>query len=221
MHKRVPDRWLAAILWLIVLPLQADLMPYYRMDSFIFLSDAVIYCDELDVQEISTQHVNWSEHRTIVRCRVLRTIKGDIAKGMVIVIDYGPWFRRQFGSDTPYDVVDRNGRLRYRHEPWPIARGRALVFLKKDEDGRVRPLTAKLVQHRGVFRFVQVVNPGPLRLVRQGPENITLTPGEPYGEAELLRDAEVARDKAKLLTAPVRADRGLTAASSPARPPDR
>jgi hypothetical protein len=197
-------RWLPALVWLVAVSSPADLIPYYRMDSYIFLSDTVIYVEELGIQQVSTNHTNWIDRHNLVRCRVLRTIKGTLARDMVIIVDYGDVFRRQFVTDREYDLRDRNGSVLHQHFSQPVPLGRALIFLKRDERGHVRPLTAKLIQKTRVLQYAQFVNPGPLVLFPQKPENIQLNPREQYGEAELLRDVEIARDKARVLVAPVR-----------------
>ena len=91
--------------WIVVLslvaasPLLAAHIPYYRMDSLILLSDAVVFCDELAIQHSETKHPNWTEEKTSVQCKVIRVFKGEIHQSEILSIEYDMVFRRQLWSD--------------------------------------------------------------------------------------------------------------------------
>ena len=68
---------------------EAKLIPYYRMDSLVCLSDAVVLCEEQSVATRSVQHAGWRETITRVRCRVAQTFKGDLTPGAEFEVEYG------------------------------------------------------------------------------------------------------------------------------------
>ncbi len=197
--------WLAMILLVEASPVVAALISHYRMDSFILLSDAVIYCEELDIQHREIQHQKWTEVRTFVKCRAIRTFKGEIMEGTILTVDYPSIFRRHLRFEGAQYAKDSTGKVVVKSPPKYIPIGRALVFLRKEDPaGLYQPVTAKLVQPNEVLQFGQFQgNPGPLVLAEQKPENISLELGQSYGEKELLKDVEIAFEKSRVLKKPV------------------
>jgi hypothetical protein len=185
----------------------AALIPYYRMNSFILLSDAVIYCEELDIQYREIQHQNWTEESTVVKCRVIKTFKGEFIEGTVVDVDYQSCFRRHLVGEGEKYQMDSTGKTVLKSPAKYIPAGRALVFLRKRKENftdSYQPVTAKLVQSNKVLQFGQFQgNPGPLVLAEQKPENISLAAGQSYGEIEFLKDVEIALEKSRVLKKPV------------------
>lgn len=162
-------------------------IPHYRMDSFAFLSDAVVLVDEEDIQVKEIKHEKWTEYKTAVRCTIVRTFKGELKAGSLFVVEYSSTFHRHLAEYTPLGT----------HAKVPA--GRALLFLKKKDDS-YSVVTAKLIQGNKVFQFGQFLsNPGPLVLARQGPENLEVPAGHDYAETELIEDLLVALKNALLL----------------------
>ena len=81
---------------------RAKLIPSYRMESLILLSDVVVYCEEEDVKTKDVPHEyhgfegsnKMMDTITITRCKVLQVFKGDLAPGAEITIQYGGLFCR-------------------------------------------------------------------------------------------------------------------------------
>lgn len=170
--------------------MQAALIPHYRMDSFAFMSDAIVFCEEKDIQFKEIRHEKWTEVRTITKCKVLLTFKGTIKAESDLTIEYDSIFRRHL-QFTQNDTIPS---------------GRVLLFLKDGKDsGLYEVITAKLVQGDKVLQFGQFMsNPGPLVLAEQKPENIKLSKDQKYGEAQLLADLSIALKNAASLKTPVR-----------------
>ncbi|CAN5583343.1 hypothetical protein BH09VER1_BH09VER1_40230 [soil metagenome] len=185
---------------------QAALIPYYRMDSLVLLSDAIVLCEEEDVQSKVVEHEKWTETKTLVTCRVVRSFKGDLKAGSEFPLEYDSLFRRYRGIQADYtSEVTITGEVK--HVPTKrLPAGRALLFLKKNTDSpSYSVVTAKLIQGDEVLQFGQFyMNPGPLVLAPQQPENLKLSAGQKYREAELIEDLLVALDKAASLKEPVR-----------------
>ena len=172
---------------------RAALIPHYRMDSFALLSDIIVLCEELDIQPKTVKHVGWTEVKTVVRCRPLRVFKGVLDINSEFTIEYDSIFvRRIYFSDT-----QTNGKL--------APPGRALLFLKKGKDSDSYSIvTAKIIQGDDVMQFGQfLMNPGPLVLAPQKPENIKLPPNQKYSEDQLIEDLLIAVRKADMLQKPV------------------
>jgi len=198
------QRLIAALFlgWTLVLLVDsanAALMPHYRMDSFAWLSDAIIYCDEKEVRFQESRPQNLTGLKTWVQCKVLESFKGDIPKGSIQPIEFDSFFSRRQIFKGGYAQLGSQGSLVHRIPLEHLPAGKSLVFLKK-EGGAFRPITAKLVQKNGVLQFCQCEsNPGGFILAEQSPENITLKTGEKYGEKELLEDFSLALEKSRSL----------------------
>ena len=161
--------------------LHAKLIRHFTMAEQIPRSAIVVYCEEKDVKP--QDHAS-----TIAKCVVLKTIKGDIAPGVELTIDYGSCSERiPFGA--------------YGGKSGPLPAGKALLFLIGDGKGVFHVVDARLVQDGKVFDFEQARNPGPLEPFPARPENITLGKDETYGEKELLDDLDAAVKKAAAATA--------------------
>lgn len=145
-------------------------LPSYPMSQLVVASDAVVYCEELDIQKVAGG-------RTQVKCKILETFKGDLAKGAVATVGYSDFFGRNTFTKS---------------DPKEFPPGKTLLFLKKDNTGSYKVLDAKLVQGGKIFGFTQMTNPGGLWLMEQKPENIKLPKDQPYGEKEFLEDFAIA-----------------------------
>ena len=190
---------------------QAKLINSYRMDSLVLLSDVIVYGDEEDVIRKEIPHeitdsrglVKWTDTITITRCKVLRTFKGDLAPGAEIMIEYGDIFRRYLEQNRPYTVLNAAREVVSVHKAEYFPPGKVLLFLRRESAGGYGVAEAKLVQYGRVYRYLQMMNPGPLNLCPQGPENFKLAKGKPYGEGELLRDMALALKRSAVLKKPV------------------
>ena len=190
---------------------QAKLIESYRMDSLVLFSDVIVYCDEEDVKRKEIPHeitdsrglVKWTDTITITRCKVLQSFKGDLAAGAEFTIEYGDLFRRYLFEKGPYTVLNAAREVVSVHKAEYFPPGKVLLFLRKDSAAGYGVVDSKLVQDGKVYRYVQMMNPGPLNLCRQGPEDFKLAKVKPYGEEELLRDMTLALKKSVMLKRPV------------------
>lgn len=197
---------LCSLLLLTSLSAQAKLIPYYRMDSLAFLSDAVVLCEEESVSTRTIQHERWQETVTRVRCRVAQTLKGDLAAGAEFEIEYGSLYSRVLPGDEGGTYLDRKGRVERVVEPKTLPPGRTLLFLRRAAAGTLfwEVVSAKLIQGEQVYQFGQFrSNPGGLVLAPQGPENIHLAPADKYGPTQLIEDLRAALEGAATLRAAV------------------
>ena len=195
---------LCTLLMLLTAPTaQAKPIPYYRMDSLIFLSDAVVLCEEQSVATQSIQHEGWRETSTRVHCRVLQPFKGELVPGSEFEVGHRSLYSRVLPGDEGGTYLDAKGKVLRTVEPKTLLSGRALLFLRR----ATGPLpwevvSAKLIQGEQVYQFGQFrSNPGGLVLAPQGPENIRLAPAEKYGPAQLIEDLRVALERAATLKA--------------------
>lgn len=188
------------------------MIPYFRMDSLFLLSDVVIYCDELELQSKEIPHESttpegdkrdWTETRTITKCRVRQAFNGTLAAGAELTVEYGSLFRRYTLQNKPYTELNSSGKVIAVHQAEILPAGRVLLFLRKKGDG-YEVLSAKLVQAGKVYKFIQMSNPGPLMLDLQRAENLKLPQVGEYAEPELLQDAAAALEQSHSLKAPVR-----------------
>ena len=185
---------------------QAKLIPYYRMDSLAFLSDAVVLCEEQSVATRSIQHEGWRETITRVRCRVTQTFKGDLAMGSEFEVEYNSLYSRMLSGDEGGTFLDAKGKVLRVVEPKTLPPGRALLFLRRTAAGALpwEVVSAKLIQGEQVYQFGQFLsNPGGLVLAPQRPENLRLGPAEKYGPAQLIEDLRAALQHAATLKAAV------------------
>ncbi len=190
---------------------QAKLINTYRMDSLVSVSDVIVYCDEEDVKRKEIPHeitdsrglVKWTDTITITRCKVLQSFKGDLAPGAEITIEYGDIFRRYLEQNGPYTVLNAAREVVSVHKAEYFPPGKVLLFLRKDSAEGYAVVDSKMVEDGKVYRYLQMMNPGPLNLCPQGPENFKLAKGKQYGEAELLRDIALALKRSAMLKKPV------------------
>lgn len=196
---------LCTLLWLTSPSAQAKLIPYYRMDSLAFLSDAVVLCEEQSILIRSVGHEGWHETVTRVRCRALQTFKGDLVSGTEFEVEYGPLYSRALPGDEGGTFLNEKGKVLRTVEPKPLPPGRALLFLRRAEGPLPwEVVSAKLIQGEQVYQFGQFrSNPGGLVLAPQKPENIRLAPAEKYGTARLIEDLRVALEHTTTLKAAV------------------
>ena len=106
---------------------QAKLIPYYRMDSLAFLTDAIVLCEEQSVAAQSIQHEGWRETVTRVRCRVTQTFKGDLAMGSEFEVEYNSLYSRVLPGDEGGTFLDAKGKVLRVVEPKTLPPGRALL----------------------------------------------------------------------------------------------
>ncbi len=199
---------LCASLLLLSPTVQAKLIPYYRMDSLVFLSDAVVLCEEQSVSARPIQHEGWRETVTRVRCRVLQTFKGELIQGSEFEVEYGSLYSRVLPGDEGGTYLDARGKVLRTVEPKTLPPGRALLFLRR-ATGTLpwEMVSAKLIQGEQVYQFGQFLsNPGGLVLAPQKPENIRLAPAEQYGPTQLIEDLRAALQQATTLKAAVPMD---------------
>jgi hypothetical protein len=166
-------------------PAPAAEIPYYRMDSLAFLASDIVLADEVRYE---TRKDRWGWDYPEATLTVVRALRGSCEpkQRLTVALD---------GTYTRIRVGDASGDKR------PTApMGRALMFLKKDEDGRWRPVAGgvKLIMGGEAYCYGQFRDqPGPLWLARMAPENIEVPADAKYGEAELLTDLAAALEKAK------------------------
>jgi hypothetical protein len=179
---------------------EAKLIPYYRMDSQVFMASDVALCDEISYVKKSklspATKMNYDYQEATFK--VVRALKGNFKPEEKLTIELSILYARA--------TTDWEGQPR---ENWPkIPMGRALLFLKKDKDVW-KPVTCgvKLIIDGEVHCYGQFAgNPGGLWLARMAPENIDVPAANPYDEKLLLKDLEIAQEKAKKLREPVRVD---------------
>jgi hypothetical protein len=183
----------------------AALIPHYAMDSFALLADVIVLCEERSVQFKDIQHEKWTEQRTVVRCKPVRTFKGEMKAEAEFLLEYDSIFNRRLIGKGGYSVVDAEGNVTRVVQPEHLPPGRALLFLKKLNDSdSYSVVTAKLIQGDSVLQFGQFEsNPGGLVLAPQKPENIKLVVTQKYRETELVEDLLIALKKAASLQKPV------------------
>ena len=194
-----------SLLLLTPLPAQAKLIPYYRMDSLAFLSDAVVLCEEQSISTRLIQHEGWQETVAHVRCRVAQAFKGDLVPGSEYEIEYGSLYSRVLPGDEGGTLLDEKGKVLRVVEPKTLPPGRALLFLRRATGSLPwKVVSAKLIQGEHVYQFGQFhSNPGGLVLAPQGPENIRLAPAYKYGPTQLIEDLRAALERAATLKAAV------------------
>lgn len=153
----------------------AILIEHYKMDSFAYLSDAVILCEEVKIEFHETKYPSgFVSISSTVTCKVIETYKGNIERGESIALDFHSGFQRsKFLCD----------------EKLPL--GKTVVFLKKLEDGTHDVITAKLIQTSGIYMYRQSSNPGPLNLWPQETERINLAEGNSYDQAAFIEDLKL------------------------------
>jgi hypothetical protein len=201
-------RLVCAALLICAVAAHAKLVPFRLMDYLMLHSGVVVYCDEEDIQEKEIPHetagvggkiVKWMDVVTIVKCKVRQSFKGDLGKGREFTVTYDPIFRRYLQSGEPYTELDGSGKVIATHPAQYLPRGRTLLFLQQDDKGNYSVISAKIVQGGKVYCFTQVMNPGPLELGLQEPENFKLPKDAQYGEDELLKDAALTLQKSAAL----------------------
>ena len=182
---------------------RAKLIPYYRMDSLVLLSDVVVLCEERDIATRSIQHDGWRETITHVRCRVAQTFKGDLVLGAEFEVEYESLYSRVLPGNEGGTYLDGRGKIIRTVDPKTLPPDRALLFLRHAAAGKSSPwavVSAKLIQGEQVYQFGQFRgNPGGLVLAPQRPENIHLAPADKYGPAQLIEDLRAALERAATL----------------------
>jgi hypothetical protein len=180
----------------------ARFIPYYKMDSLAYLSSDVVLCDEVAFEKktrVNSNGFQYDCHEVTVT--VVRVLKGNLRPKEKLTVELDTIYTRR-----PIDAAFGGGDK----APPPIPPGRALLFLNREKasDGPVwRPVLGgvKLLVKGEAYTYGQFVsNPGPLWLARMAPENTTVPAGTAFGEELLVKDAEVAVEGAKRLTAATR-----------------
>ena len=185
----------AALLLMVPVTVQAALIPYYRMDSLVFLSEAVVLCDEQSVTTRPVGQAGWHLTATRVRCRVAQAFKGGLAPGVEVEVEYDPLYARVLPGGEGAIYLNSKGKVERVVEPQILPPGRALLFLRRAAAGPLpwEVVSAKLIQGEQVYQFGQFrSNPGGLVLAPQKPENIHLGPTERYDAARLIEDVRAA-----------------------------
>ena len=167
------------------------LVRHLRMDELCSISDAVVLCQEDEIE----YHYTNGPLETLVRCKAVRVFKGELVTSSQFLVEYESAFKRTLVEDLNRDVWD--GKRFARIEDRKLPAGRALLFLKKrTESESYKVITAKLIQGQEVFQFGQFRSiPGPLVLKHQNPENIDLPRDAKYSEAQLIEDLLIALQK--------------------------
>lgn len=166
------------LLWLCITSASAKLLPSYPMDKLILASPIIVYCEETDVREDA-------DRRTLTKCKVLQSFKGGLAVGAELTAEFYSLLQRRTKNDA---------------DAKPLPKGKALLFLQKDESGNYKVMDAKLVVDGKVYAFIQFDNPGALFLISQQPENLKLAKDQGYGEKELLEDFGLALKNSATMT---------------------
>lgn len=163
---------------------------YYRMDSLAFLSLHVALCDEGEVAKKKSRVPGGPEHEYYeARFTVVTSFKGGTRPGEQITLDLDTLYSRRLADEWATPPGERT----------VIPKGRALLFLRYTEDKwHLVSGGMKLIVGKEVYCYGQFVNqPGGLYLARMAPENIEIEASQPYGEDLLLKDLELALEKAK------------------------
>jgi len=190
-----------------VLPSEAALMLPHRMDWYTATAQDVVLCEEEKVEIKKIAHhppessQDWTEIRTEVTCKVVRVFKGDLQPGAILHVDYEMVFYRVLLGGAGYTRVDAAGKVLGVVEPQYLPAGRALLFLDKSPSKATYDVvTAKLIQKDRVYQFLQAMDPGPLELMPQQPENLdangSYKSDKPETEEDLIEDELVAVKKA-------------------------
>ena len=162
---------------------------YYRMDSLAFQSSDIVLCDAGES----------IEKRGVTSFTVARTMKGELQPAEKINVEISMNYEGDYPSR-------RNNAV--------AAGRRALLFLERKETA-VSPLPGpyspvpggvKVIVEGEVYCYIQHDNPGPLHLALMTPENLQVADSEDYNEALLLKELEIALEKAKHLERPVSSD---------------
>lgn len=191
-------------------PLFAAEMRHYRMDSYAFIADAIVLCEERKVEYVETKyHGDLKTIHNVVTCKIVEVFKGDFKADAVVDFTYGAAFARyRLGEGGYNDLTTTPPRI---VPPKYLPPGRAVMFLKRKQDGDgYHVLTAKLIQGLEVLQFVQFSNPGPYELTKQVPENFRLGENEKYDVEAFLRDLRLAIAASKSLKQAIPVERGMS-----------
>jgi hypothetical protein len=177
-----------------------------QMDWYNSLAKDVVLCEEqaIEIKKIAHHRPesssDWIEIRTEVTCKVVRAFKGALQPGEIVHVDYDMIFYRRFRVGYGYTQLDSAGKVVRVVPPQYLPAGRALLFLtRKLEKPTYDVVTAKLIQQGKVYQYLQAMDPGPLELFPQRPENFESATGkkdEPESEDELIKDELIAVKKA-------------------------
>ena len=201
--------WLAGVLLpAFALNSEAALILPHKMDYYNARSQDVVLCEEQNVEIKTIPHhppessQDWTEIRTEVTCKVVRVFKGGLQPGAIVHVDYDMIFDRVFLGGQGYTELDAAGKVVRVVPPGYLPAGRALLFLRKKLDKPTYDVvTAKLIQQGKVYQYLQAMDPGPLELFPQRPENFKSAAGEkkdePETEDELIQDEVIAVKKAE------------------------
>jgi len=192
-----------SLLLLLSPALVAKQIPHYRMDSFAFLSDAVVLCEEKKIDFVETEyHGGLKTIENVIQCRILESFKGDIKAGADLEIKYSASFARyRLGQNGYMDGTTNPPTL---VKPKYVPAGKAILFLKKNSDGGYSVLTAKLIQGSEILEFRQANNPGPLVLYPQTPEGTEAAEPKTYGVDDFIKDVRQSIEASRKLKNPVR-----------------
>lgn len=192
---------------LLILPqvLVAAQIPHYRMDSFALLSDEVFLCEEKKIEFVETEyHGGLKTVHCVIQCRVIESFKGEIKAGADMGLKYGASFARYRWGEHGH--MDSFTSPPTRVEPKYVPAGKAVVFLKKLDDGEYQVVTAKLIQRAEILAFRQSDNPGPLVLFPQNPEQALVAEGTEPEAYDFIRDVRLSVAASRELKEPVRTD---------------
>ncbi len=192
----------AALLLTIPASVQARLIPFYRMESLAFLSEAVVLCEEQSVTTRPVGQASWHLTANRVRCRAEQAFKGELAPGAEFEVEYDPLYVRVLPGGEGTTYLNSKGKVERVVDPLILPPGHALLFLRQAAAGPLpwEVVSAKLIQGEQIYQFGQFRgNPGGLVLALQKPENISLPPTERYNPARLIEDLRVALQHAVML----------------------
>jgi len=120
------------------LPAVAREIPYYRMDSYAFLSDAVVLCDEKKIQFVETKYrQNLKTTHSVVTCKVTESLKGDLKAGSTLEITYDPVFGRYRAGEGGHTDISRGSPRIVQPKYLPV--GKDCPILEAAGEGRRIP----------------------------------------------------------------------------------
>ncbi len=195
-----------ALLLILSPALVAKEIPHYRMDSFAFLSDAVVLCEEKKIDFVENEyHGGIKTVHNVIQCRIIESFKGDIKVGIDMAIKYDASFARYRVDQNGYMDGSTNPPTLVKPKYVPV--GKAVLFLKKSRDSEYTVITAKLIQGSEILEFKQADNPGPLVLYPQISEGTEGAETKTYNVDDFIKDVRLSVEASRKLKGPTRFER--------------
>ncbi len=170
----------------------------YDLASYYYMSDVVVWVDELSYEKL--EDVYHTDHRE--KTKVLKVYKGEVKPEEILDVLVDSQIARHKIWDGVWECVEwekkyckKSKMTRWNEAPL----SQVLMFLIKSKDKRAnyQLITMKLMVHNEIYDLKQVDNPGVMVLVEPKPEFITLPSGVAYGLKELEDDLMLAIERAK------------------------